>query len=269
MLQAEIRGKMSSKQENGEDLLTSNVFSFFKYAKRSLYLKRFLNGLGFDISNESLESAEFRFWPRYNDNTEPDLVIIAGDYYILFEAKHLSSFGDATEDRKCQILRELEGGIDEAASFGKIFFYVAITSHHNNPQYLFTDFSDEERALIKWTNWQTVAQLLLEALEAQPAAPDSLFARDLYDLLDKKKLRGFLPFSRLKSPISTPPQPIFFSAKTAHFRGCFIGFESALENGTVQKVPPRSLFYRRVLFVGFPLFVPEPQPKQILLGRTV
>ena len=34
MYLAEIHGKLSMENENKEDILTSNVFSFFKYANR-------------------------------------------------------------------------------------------------------------------------------------------------------------------------------------------------------------------------------------------
>jgi len=39
MYLAEICGKLSSKVEGIEDILTSNVFSFFKYSKRTIFLK--------------------------------------------------------------------------------------------------------------------------------------------------------------------------------------------------------------------------------------
>ena len=38
MYLAEIHGKLSAKLERKEDILTSNVFSFFKYSNRSKYL---------------------------------------------------------------------------------------------------------------------------------------------------------------------------------------------------------------------------------------
>lgn len=194
MIQAELRGKVPSRLEDAEDLLTSNVFSFFKYADRKLYFKRFLIEIDVPASDHSLKDAEFRFWPRYDDWTEPDLVLLVGDFYILIEAKHLSTFGVATAEKKCQIVREFEGGVNEAASLGKEFRYVAITAHYNKPTHLFAQLPEEIRIAMRWTNWQAVARLLLNILENVDSPADASFAEDLYNLLDKKKLRGFLPF---------------------------------------------------------------------------
>lgn len=41
MYMAELRGKLSEKAEKQEDILTSNVFSFFKYANRQIFLVKF------------------------------------------------------------------------------------------------------------------------------------------------------------------------------------------------------------------------------------
>lgn len=69
MYVAELRGKLSRRLESQEDILTSNVFSFFKYANRQVFLKRFLAELGIQVSDEDAENAEFAFWPRYADGT--------------------------------------------------------------------------------------------------------------------------------------------------------------------------------------------------------
>ena len=50
MYLAEIHGKLSRKQENQEDILTSNVFSFFKYAPRNIFLSAFIQNLGLNVS---------------------------------------------------------------------------------------------------------------------------------------------------------------------------------------------------------------------------
>jgi hypothetical protein len=50
MFIAEIKGKLSHNIEEKEDVLTSNVFSFFKYADRKAYLKPFLAELDIIIT---------------------------------------------------------------------------------------------------------------------------------------------------------------------------------------------------------------------------
>jgi len=79
MYLAELHGKLSSNIERMEDILTSNVFSFFKYSSRENFLTGYLNKLGFSISNQEADKAEFIFWPRFEENTEPDVVINVGD----------------------------------------------------------------------------------------------------------------------------------------------------------------------------------------------
>jgi hypothetical protein len=39
MYQAELKGKLPEETEKMEDILTSNVFSFFKYSNRIIFLK--------------------------------------------------------------------------------------------------------------------------------------------------------------------------------------------------------------------------------------
>ena len=110
MYLAELHGKLPSKIERMEDILTSNVFSFFKYSTREIFLRVYLNRLGLLISDREAREAQFLFWPRFEENTEPDLVIIVGDYYLLIEAKYVSEFGGETEKTKSQLIREIEGG---------------------------------------------------------------------------------------------------------------------------------------------------------------
>ena len=93
MYQAELHGKLIQVQENQEDILTCNVFSFFKYANRKIFLYALLHALGLSVSAEEALNAEFDFWPSFDDRTEPDLVLIIGPYYLLVEAKYRSGHG--------------------------------------------------------------------------------------------------------------------------------------------------------------------------------
>jgi hypothetical protein len=61
MYLAELHGKLRHDQENQEDILTSNVFSFFKYADRKIFLFSFLRMLDLSITQEQAQNAEFRF----------------------------------------------------------------------------------------------------------------------------------------------------------------------------------------------------------------
>ena len=232
MYLAELHGKLSPKVEKMEDILTSNVFSFFKYSRRDIFLKRYLNGLGFNISEQEAREATFLFWPRYEDNTEPDLVIIAGDYYLLIEAKYFSDFADETKETKAQLLREVEGGRREAENYKKKFYLVAITADSYKKEEKFEVLLPHLRTYCLWTNWQSVAKFLYNILENQEniRLEEREFALDLYNLLDKKNLRGFQTLdmpSKKNVCLKTYPL-VFFDARTAKYRGDFIGFKDAL-----------------------------------------
>jgi len=239
MYLAELHGKLSSKfdKENHlslsiermEDILTSNVFSFFKYSSRDIFLKDYLNKLGFQVSAKEAEEAEFRFWPKFEDGTEPDLVIIVGKYYILIEAKYSSGFGKKTETTDDQLMREIKGGQLEAKNYSKKFKLFTITADYYYKKDKFEVIPQKFRPHFKWTNWQSVSSFLDNILSSNPNIKGSErdFCLDLYNLLDKKHLRSFQSIT-YKGPLLKDYGYIFFNAKTAKLRGDFIGFIESL-----------------------------------------
>lgn len=234
MYVAELKGKLSSKVEHKEDILTSYVFSFFKYSDRKTFLKPFLNELGFKINNEDADDAEFIFWPCYEDGTEPDVVLIVGNYYILFEAKYFSDFGDD------QLTREAEGGRLKARNAGKQFHLVAVTADYNEPIEKF--YKIRAKANFQWINWQFITLFLEKKL--QEAVPDRQFAEDLYSLLKKKNLRIYNGFFNLflKKPISEC-RLAFFDYISAKHRGSFIGFLEAFAYWRYEIEKHKTLFF--------------------------
>ena len=93
MIHAELRGKLPEHNpDQREDILTSNVFSFFQYADRQVFLYELLKSWHLDVTAEEAREAEFHYWPQLADGTEPDLVIVVGQYYLLIEAKYRSGF---------------------------------------------------------------------------------------------------------------------------------------------------------------------------------
>ncbi len=249
MYLAEIRGKLSSLIEKKEDVLTSNVFSFFKYADRAVFLKGYLHELGVDISKHEAKQAIFEFWPQYQDGTEPDVVIQTNNYYLLLEAKYFSDFGKETPKTKAQLTREVENGKREANNQGKLFKLIAITADsYERPERL----DSLPKGLIpfcKWTNWQTVAKYLKQVLENQQGMrlEDKIFASDLYELLDKKNLRSFIGLSEslfINKALKAQSR-IFFDAKMAKFRGDFIGFDESLSAIKPLMILPNYIFLNR------------------------
>ncbi len=244
MYLAELRGKLSSRVERMEDVLTSNVFSFFKYSNRDIFLKNYLNELEFKILTKEAEEAEFKFWPHYEDGTEPDLVIIVGKYYLLIEAKYFSGFGKKTETTDDQLIREINGGQLEAFSYGKEFYLIAITADYYFKKYKFEVIPQKYRPHFKWTNWQSVSSFLDSILSSNPNIKGSVrdFCLDLYDLLDKKHLRSFQNIT-YNGPLLKEYSSIFFDARTAKLRGDFIGFVESLSLTKGLKPVGKTVFF--------------------------
>lgn len=234
MYLAEIHGKLSRENENKEDILTSNVFSFFKYTDRVTFFKPFLQRLGLVVSAEEVKSALFTFWPTFEDGTEPDLVIKVGKYYILVEAKYHSGFGQETKEHKHQLIREVKGGADAANTSGLNFIIVTVTSDHYQRQEDFKEYPFEFRDNLRWINWQTIALLIYQILQENPIVSDEtiLFAKDLYDLFLKKDLRNFEGVEVLETvpKLLSLDEILFFRTSTSQYIGGFIGFAASLKN---------------------------------------
>jgi hypothetical protein len=244
MYLAELHGKLSSRVERMEDILTSNVFSFFKYSSRDIFLKNYLNKLEFNISDQEAEEAEFKFWPEFKDGTEPDLVIIVGKYYLLIEAKYFSEFSEGTKKDEHQLLRELNIGELEAKNYDKEFNLIALTADYYYKKYKFEVIPQKYRPYFKWTNWQSVSSFLDNLLSSNPniKGPERDFSLDLYNLLDKKHLRSFQSIT-YSGPLLKNYSSIFFNAKTAILRGDFIGFIESLSLSKGLKPVGKTVFF--------------------------
>lgn len=244
MYLAELHGKLSSRVERMEDVLTSNVFSFFKYSSRDIFLRNYLNELGFEVTVKDAEEAEFRFWPVFEDGTEPDLVIIVGKYYLLIEAKYFSGFGEKTVTTDNQLKREIKGGQLEAFSYSKEFYLIAITADYYYKKDKFVVIPQEFHPHFKWTNWQLVSSFLDNILSSNPNIKGSEqdFSLDLYNLLDKKHLRSFQSIT-YNGPLLKDYSSIFFNARTAKLRGDFIGFIDSLSLTKELKPVGKTVFF--------------------------
>lgn len=249
MYLAELHGKLSSKTERMEDLLTSNVFSFLKYSNRKVFLKEYLKLLGFAVSQEAANNAKFIFWPRLTEGTEPDLVIIVGKYYILIEAKYFSDFLEQDNLTKAQLLREIESGMLDAKTNDKEFKLVVITGDHYYKKGKFEVIPRDFVHHFMWTNWQSVTFFLEDVLEKETELPveQLSFAWDLHDLLDRKNLRGFRGcdcFANLHA-LEGRIDHIFFEAGTAIYRGSFIGFANSLSYSKRMHTISKTIFWHK------------------------
>lgn len=229
MIIAELNGKLPSNIETKEDILTSNVFSFFKYSNRNL-LKEYLKALGINVSLQDAHDAEFLFWQCYEDNTEPDIVIICGEYYILFEAKLYSDFSPKTDKIECQIVREIQMGKQFAENINKKFVYVAITAEYFMRKEKYFKYESKDYIFI-WTNWQKISFFLENKLLDDSIHTDKYFAEDLYALLIKKRLRSYKGMVHLQTNnLKIPQTPLFYNLNTSKFKGIFTGFVENLKD---------------------------------------
>ena len=247
-------------------MLTSYVFGFLKYASRKMYLRRFLEEFEIQASKVDLENAEFRFWPALTDGTEPDVVIVVGDHYLLFEAKLFASFDLGNSCRQPQVVREIEGGLEEAAREGKQFHFVAVTADSCFPREALGCYP-RQASVMRWVNWQSIARLILTQIEAHErvALPDGDYARDLLAILDFRNLRGYRGFDAIDMPATVrPPEPLFLAAQTFAYRGEFLGFRTTLGGLPVVEPVASPLFFSRVFFAN--LTGPPAPPSQIFKG---
>lgn len=251
MIIAELNGKISSKLEDKEDILTSNVFSFFKYSHRQL-LVDYLGQLGIVVSLKDAENAEFLFWQSYDDGTEPDLVVVCGEYYILFEAKLYSDFSSKTSTIASQISREIKMGKLAAENLDKKFVYVAITAEYNKDKAKFLKYENRDFDFI-WTNWQTITNFLETNLIRNSLLQNKEFAIDLYSLLIKKRLRSYIGIANIQRlqnfyNYST----IFYNLKTSKYKGDYSGFMEILAD--FERIGQFSKFYQNSFFQNLKTF---------------
>ncbi len=229
---AEIRGKIPSEFEYKEDVLTSNVFSFFKYASRAIFLGPFLEMLGVHASKKDLEEAEFIFWPTYEDGTEPDVVILVGDHYVLIEAKYTSGFGQETKNSAHQLYRENLQGSFAAKALGKHFKLVALTNDVFINEIIYPDIDADLMVNIIFINWQSITYLIEAVLNTDEIMTkrDHLLAGDLHELLIKKGLRSFEGIEPLEkiNTVNYQAEELFYQFKTSRYYGEFQGFLNRL-----------------------------------------
>jgi hypothetical protein len=246
MYLAEIRGKLSSDIENKEDVLTSNVFSFFKYAPRKIFLSEFLKLIDIEVSKNELLEAEFIFWPSYEDGTEPDLVIIVGQFYLLIEAKYFSGFGQENDLVSHQLEREFNNGYQQARLLGKKFVITTITTDLFNKPRLFENIDQSIKNELCWINWHRITKIIEDVLLSTKLAKENYdFAKDLFQLLQKKGFRNFIGIERLtcNQKINQNSNRIFFDISTVKLLDVFKGFSQIYEEELLNELDDLCIYF--------------------------
>ena len=191
MIEALLHGKLTPKQENMEDILTSNVFGMLQYVDPQQGLFRFLAKArtidgDYPLKNingcNNLEKPEF--WPRWQ-NCEPDVVLfikksVGSPHLICIEAKYRSGKSSVAEyieeyneeqlAQECtdQLIREWNNLVKEAKIRRAEPILIYLTADVGCPRQEILDsideynkkqYSNSTKPLICWLSWRELSGL--------------------------------------------------------------------------------------------------------------
>ena len=208
MLMALVRGKLSSEQENMEDILTSNVFGLLQYCSPASGCLPFLRLARTTEGMRPLEHlpdgtrVKYEFWPVWQALTgkcEPDVVLRlrAPDdsrTIVAIEAKFRSDKSSEATDATStlvgdQLAREWENLADHATKEGSGSCLVYVTADMSIPSASIEASRVEHRAkrgtdpLIAWVSWRHLEWVIRSS--------DVRMLRDLAPMLDRLNLTFF------------------------------------------------------------------------------
>ena len=186
MISALTRGKLSTQQENMEDILTSCVFDALRLVNPAdgvipllsdaIFWSDKTRKLGHISSTHSHEAVGFDFWPRYSapgiNACEPDVVITfeAAKAIVLIEAKlhsEKSSYPDDDPFPNDQLAREWDQLLVEAERLGYEPFLVYLTTDVRIPRASIKESVEEftkkrpglQTPQIYWLPWCNIQKL--------------------------------------------------------------------------------------------------------------
>jgi hypothetical protein len=217
---AEIHGKLSSSGSNIsdrlEDLLTSDVFSTFKYFSSNEllihFLRKSINIKGEELSlPDNILKSEYIFWPRF-EHCEPDLLLKLYfpsklTYLVLIEAKYLS--GKSSEYKPDEGLEISEIPSDQLAKeYFDLLKYdssskaklIYLTAHRSIPKKSIEDSLDElgktmqidSDNIVYWNTWYNIIPVIANIDVV--TNKDKYLLEDLELLMEKKRLVFFNGF---------------------------------------------------------------------------
>jgi len=188
---AQIRHKLTRREEGREDLLTSNVFGLWKYLPVETGLLQFLNtatnlqGGGLGVEGDAVLN-RIDFWPYIQEgdakSAEPDVVmelLWSGKRHLVFiESKYLSgksSESNYSEKRPTdQLAREMQNLSRLASRKGfEKYSLVYVTADTALPKEDIVEAAGElsektvrsEEANFYWTTWRRLPDILTRAAE--------------------------------------------------------------------------------------------------------
>lgn len=251
---AEIHGKISSSGSNIsdrlEDLLTSDVFGCLRYLPFEKGFQKILTQAQLYTAQEKLlsiknsdENVSVEFWPRLENNSEPDVLIRNGDQLIMIEAKYLSGKTvhhepkqDSEDSMEAvssdQLARLFRGLMSDKGNYPRRSL-IYLTAHRILPQ---KDIEDGYKELVElsddarheyidnvyWLSWFEVYKTISGLLKSDSQLQDKyrgIVLCDIQRLLHRKGLRQFDGFKGITDKCEMiaafypTTKPIFFSSK--------------------------------------------------------
>lgn len=229
-----MKGKVPSKLQHSDDLLTSSVIGTFQYLSSPLYFQSVLtlsvNILGEYLSfNGPITHYTFEFWPRLNQS-EPDVLVHLTDancyeYLICIEAKFWSAKSSeedtdtATEERQTwqrdQLAREIEDLFTPKClalmNVNKGRLKKTILVYLTNQTYMhFKEIKDSIRYVrgidfpidqLYWLSWKEIFNCINKFSNFK-TRQDELLLTDLKKLLVRKGLNSFIGFQDCFNEVS-------------------------------------------------------------------
>jgi len=254
MIAALLHGKLSAKQENMEDILTSIVFGVLKQLPPDRILLPWLS-MARSEDGRTLSPGEFLrpdvqadydFWPQWKENEcgfcEPDLALQltlpqsgTQRWVIGIEAKYLSGKSSIADDQQLhpydQLAREWDNLASIARKKNREPFLIYLTADFRFPvDEICASRKEFQRKRVGkqpfecyWLSWRHLSALLDRIHNEQVPSYVELL-KDLGDTLRKLELTFFSGFSR---PTSMSTLSWAFVAPAQDSESLFAGFAKA------------------------------------------
>lgn len=222
---------------DSEDLLTSDVFTVFRYLPPHLGIIRFIRSIDnlhkLIPEPDKKSNCEYYFWPLgLLLHREPDLLLefqIGGEiFHIVVEVKYLSGPSDAEaieeevdgkmfkkgnqlasqyKDLLCgeyEVKQIIDGKLKychkKLQSRQENRFQVYLTANLNQPEYEFNEFCkrfEKKKDKLYWTNWYHVFDFFSDLETEIKDFPQSLVIQDILALLESKYFSSFKSIPQL------------------------------------------------------------------------
>ena len=198
MIYAELKHKIP-ETKNSEDVLTSNVFTFFKILPEKYILQLICEMVPSHIKNQIKDRnvCEFSIWKRFSNLKEPEIYIkLEPEYHVFIEIKYRSPESGETQ---------LKNYLDLIPSENKILIY--LTADRTEPVWT-TQKAIYQGLPIFWVNWYKLKTVVEEFAKNE----SDEIVRNIYNLIVRYlNHKGFScfdgwPADSMLGYMKTPPK---------------------------------------------------------------